>query len=77
MAENERDEMQLNANEIETSIQQQTDAMESKLQQQLTEAAALADIAKNIEHKQLTFEDEMESRRTALDTFLLSTRNLK
>ena len=75
--ENEKDEMLLTINDIESNIQVQITNMDRKVEEKLKEAGELADIAKNIESKQGGFEDEIESRKVALDSFLICSKELK
>jgi hypothetical protein len=51
--------------------------MEAKIAQKNNEAHELAEMVKNIELKQNTFEDELEVRKSALDSFLLSAKLVK
>ena len=75
--ENEKDEMLLTINDIESNIQVEIANMDRKVEEKLKEAGELADIAKNIESKQGGFEDEIESRKVALDSFLICSKELK
>ena len=69
--------MQLGINDIEASIEEETKIMDRKVDQKLREATELAQLAKGIEQKQLTFQDDMESRRVLLDSYLTSAKCLK
>lgn len=51
--------------------------MDAKFNQKMNEANELSELAKNIEQKQITFEDEIEARRAVLDSFLLNANSLK
>jgi|LakMenEpi03Aug12_release.lakeMendotaPanAssembly.Ray.scaffolds.fasta_scaffold1383164_2 hypothetical protein len=51
--------------------------MEAKISQKNNEAQELAEMVKNIESKQNNFKDELEARRFALDSFLVSAKLVK
>lgn len=63
--------------DIEASIDSENKCMEDKYEQKMGEAQELADLAKNIELRQTTFDDEIETRRVALDSFLLNASSVK
>ena len=69
--------MQLGINDIEANIEQETRVMDLKVEQKLKEATELAELAKGMEQRQLTFDDDMETRRALLDSYLANAKCLK
>lgn len=59
MVENQRDDIQLTISDIEASIENETKCMDAKYDEKMAEAQQLAELAKNIEKRQITFDDEI------------------
>lgn len=69
--------MEITLSDLQSKIVGEIKKMEAKISQKNNEAQELAEMVKNIEIKQNTFEDELEVRRSALDSFLLSAKLVK
>ena len=67
----------MNINELECNIEAETSIMDKKVEQKTQEAKELSELGKSMEERQLTFDDEIEGRRAALDSFLMSVSSLK